>query len=304
MAETYKCKLGPKQTPCSNLFSKQTIIDQREKCFELEKFELDMAVLGQLQAISRSIKDGEPAQRHNYIEFLFHGIRVCRETFIFLHTLSLKKYRNLLVHYSNFGLVPREHGNRHCTPHNRVPFGDVQAIVTFITRFAEVHALPLPGRLPNHRTKALLLPSDVSKSEVYRQYKEACATELSHHPVSWAKFHGIWSSILPHIDTMKPSSDLCFECQQHAAHVFNGANINEEEKSARLDSYKEHIQSAKKQREHYNTQCGTAKAAWDLCEKTKCTIVLTLLRTFSIHLIPNNQVLHTSSQHESVVYLA
>ena len=126
---------------------------------------------------------------------------------MFLYTLSLKKYRNILVHSNNVGLVSRQHGNLHCTPHNRVPFIDVQAIVTFITRFAEIHALPLPGRMPNHKAKALLLPSDISKSEVYRQYKAACTDELLHKPVSWAKFHGIWKSILPQIDTMKPSSE-------------------------------------------------------------------------------------------------
>ncbi len=141
IAETCKCKLGPKLTPCSNLFSKESIIDQREKCFELEKFELDMAILGQLQAFSNTVKTDEAKKRHKYIEFLFTGRRVCRETFMFMHTISLKKYRNLLVHYSNNGLVSREHGNLHCKPHNRVPFNDIKAIVTFITRFAEIHGL-------------------------------------------------------------------------------------------------------------------------------------------------------------------
>ncbi len=92
------------------MFSEETSLDQRENCFELEKFELDMVVLGQLQAFKRSI---EPAQRQQYIEFLFSGKRVCRDTFMFLHTLSQKKYCNLLVHYSKAGLVSREHGNLH-----------------------------------------------------------------------------------------------------------------------------------------------------------------------------------------------
>lgn len=266
ISKTCRCKLGPELTPCSSIFSKETIIDQREKCFELEKFELDMVILGQLQAFSSNIKTDEPTQRKKYMEFLFNGRRVCRETFMFMHTLSQKKYHNLLVHYGKNGLISREHGNLHCIPHNRIPFNDIKAIVTFITRFAEIHALPLPGRMPNHKTKALLLPSDISKSEVYRQYKQACTDEKL--PVSWAKFHSIWSSILPHIDTMKPSSDLCFECQQHATRVFHSANVNEDEKSEMIDSYKQHIQSARKQREHYNDQCKDAKVKWDLHDKT------------------------------------
>ena len=89
--------------------------------------------------------------------------------------------------------------------------------------------------MPNHKTKALLLPTDISKSEVFRVYKQASSDELLPKPVSWAKFQSIWSSILPHIDTMKPSSDLCFECQQYATQVFHSAN---HEKSDKLDSCK------------------------------------------------------------------
>ena len=73
---------------------------------------------------------------------------------------------------------------------------------------------------------------------------------------------------MPHIDTMKPSSDLCFECQQHASQVFHGANENEDEKAERLESYQQHIQSARKQREHYNDQCKKAKAKWESHDKT------------------------------------
>ena len=69
--------------------------------------------------------------------------------------------------------------------------------------------MPLPGRLTNHKAdKSLLLPSNCSKIEIYRQYVHAKEIE-SKKPVSWAKFHALWSDILPHIDTMKPASDLC-----------------------------------------------------------------------------------------------
>ena len=86
----------------------------------------------------------------------------------------------------------------HTPPHNCTAFADNQDIVAFIERLAEVHALPLPGRMPNHKDKARLLPSDISKSEVYRQYKQACILK-STQPVSWAKFYCLWSELLPHI---------------------------------------------------------------------------------------------------------
>lgn len=264
--ESCGCEFGSKLTPCSSLFSKELIIDQREKCLELEKSELDMAVIGQLQAFNRHANSDKSA-RHKYVEFLFNGKRICRTTFLFLHTLSLKRYRNLLVHYNQVGLVPREHGNRHKTPHNRVAYDHIEAIRTFITNFAEVHALPLPGRMPNCKSKALLLPSHLSKSEVYRQYKQSCLTS-QRQPVSWGKFHEIWSSILPHIDTMKPSSDLCFECQENATLILQGANLLENEKSDRYRAAEKHIQSARNQRQHYNDQCKRAKDHWEMFKGT------------------------------------
>ena len=178
--ESCGCKLGPKDTPCSSQLTKETILEHRENCLELDKVELDMAVLGQLQALGRSVNSEDNSQRQMYLEFLFHGKQICWKTFLFLHTLSLKRYQNLVTHYNSLGLVPREHGNKHMAPHNCLPFCEVQAIVSFIKNFAEVHALPLPGRMPNHKDKALLLPSDITKSEVYRQYKQAWALESPH----------------------------------------------------------------------------------------------------------------------------
>ena len=264
------CQLGLKNTPCSGLFTKEQLLDQRLVCLALEKSELDMVVLAQLQAFSNDTEadaEQESAHRRNYIAFMFKGRRICRKTFLFLHALSLKRYRNLLVHYNNNGLVAREHGNTSKSPHNRIAFTDVQDIVAFIERLAEIHALPLPGRMPNHKDKALLLPSDISKSEVYRQYTEACILK-STQPVSWAKFHCLWSELLPHIDTMKPSSDLCFECQQNATRILQCANLTEDEKADRLKVAELHLCSARNQRSHYNEQCKAAKAEWEIFKST------------------------------------
>lgn len=67
---------------------------------------------------------------------------------------------------------------------------------------------------------------------------------------------------MPHIDTMKPSSELWFKCQQHATEVFHSANENEE-KAQKFKSYRQHIQSARMQREHYNDQCKEKGLAWE-----------------------------------------
>ena len=98
---------------------------------------------------------------------------------------------------------------------------------------AETHALPLPGHLPNHKDRAMLLPSDMPKSKVYREYLKACEAKEK-VPVGRSKFYQLWKQTLPHIDTMKPSSDLCFECQQLMSSIAKSAHLPEEEKSDRL----------------------------------------------------------------------
>ena len=49
------------------------------------------------------------------------------------------------------------------------------------------HGLPLPGCLPSHDQKVLLLPSDMNKQVVYQQYKSACR-ESGTTPVQKSKF--------------------------------------------------------------------------------------------------------------------
>ena len=252
------CKLGEKGTACSTQFTRETIVTQREQCLTLDKELLDMLVLGQFQAHTTDTST-EDTSRQKYVVFYFKGKRICRKFFMFIHTLSQKKYRNLFEHYASCGTLPREHGNLHKAPHNRVPFDDVKDVISFVERYAEVHAMPLPGRLPNYKSdKTLLLPSNTSKSEIYRQYVTAKQAEGKAH-VSWAKFHTLWRDTLPHIDTMKPASDLCFECQTNVRVIQESANLTEEEKFKRIEAAEAHLKAAKGQRDYYNEQCRQAK---------------------------------------------
>ena len=57
----------------------------------------------------------------------------------------------------------KEHGNRYHTPHNRMPFVDIQAILQFLKNPATTYATSLPGRLPGHKHKALPLQSHMTK---------------------------------------------------------------------------------------------------------------------------------------------
>ena len=290
------CKLGPKGNACSTQFTPEAVKEQQEKCATLEKEALDMLILGQFQAHSSGAESNK-TNRQYYIAFHYRGKRICRNFFLFIHSISLKRYRNLLEHHHKHGAAQRVHGNKHKAPHNRLPLDAVQDVVAFIQRFAEIHAMPLPGRLPNHKEdKALLLPSSCGKSEVYRQYVHARSTE-SKCAVSWAKFHSLWKEILPHISTMKPTSDLCFECQNNAALILR----------SRLKAAEVHLNGAKGQRRHHNEQCQTAKREWEELGKEHmkvlCTKASIMPRMSASLLIRSSQALPILNLLGSVVFL-
>ncbi len=70
------------------------------------------------------------------------------------------------------------HGNRKRKPWNAARFEDKERALTFITNYADVHALPLPGRLPRFKDyNVMLLPSETTKASVYREYV-SCSEEL------------------------------------------------------------------------------------------------------------------------------
>ena len=93
---------------------------------------------------------------------------------LFIHCIGKKRFRNLLKHYQLNGVTPRVHGNVKRRPWNAASFPDKERAVTFIKNFAEAHALPLPGQMPKfYDYRIMLLPSDVSKASVHREYVEA-----------------------------------------------------------------------------------------------------------------------------------
>ena len=55
------------------------------------------------------------------------------------------------------------HGNTKRLPTNALSLEDSVNVTTFITNYARAHAMPLPGHLPNHKDKVMILPSDVTK---------------------------------------------------------------------------------------------------------------------------------------------
>ena len=103
-----------------------------------------------------------------------HGLPICLNTFLYLHTISHFRYENLGDHFEQVGLCLRTHGNSKRLPANSFPAEETSHLAMFIKNYARAHGLPLPGRVPGHRDKVVILPSDITKTVVYAKYKEAC----------------------------------------------------------------------------------------------------------------------------------
>ena len=104
----------------------------------------------------------------------------------------------------------------------------------------------------------MLLPSDMSKSSVYRFYVRACELEQM-ACISRRTFENIWKE---YIAAMKPAADLCLTCQLNAYLLMKAANMPDSVKSRLLDA--QHLNLARIQRQHYNEQCAaTIESATD-----------------------------------------
>ena len=182
--------------------------------------------------------------------------------------MSHVRFDNLMSHYKEFGLCTRMYGNTKRQPAHTFSFNDISHLTTFITNFARAHGSPLPGRVPGHRDKVMILPADITKVFVYSKYKQACV-EKGSTPVGRSKFYEVWEESLPHISISKPSTDLCFTCHQNSLALQKSKFMREEEKSALFEQAQKHLDQAKNERDFYNSQVEAAKSAWQSSESGK-----------------------------------
>ena len=131
---------------------------------------------------------------------------------------------SVVKHLCTNGVVPRTHGNKGKLPKHAMKFDEITQVVDFIKRHADIHAVPSPGQLPKlHDYPVMKLPSDVSKATVYRDYVTASKalqdTGEEVRIISYRQFHRLWPELVPSVTTVKPSSDLCFICQENVVTI-------------------------------------------------------------------------------------
>ena len=91
--------------------------------------------------------------------------------------------------------------------------------------------------------KVMLLPSDMSKVYVYRQYVKAYDSENQGGDavISRRTFENLWSQLCPYITVMKPATN---ECQENTSLLMKAANMPESMKSKLISHAQKHFISS------------------------------------------------------------
>lgn len=184
------------------------------------------------------------------IVYYFAKLPVCREFFFMVHDLGIKRYK----HYNHQKIKPREHGSKGKILKNieALSADDVEKVVSFITKYAEKYALPLPGRVVNFKDyQVVLLPSTNSKASLHRLYSSGLS-DADAKIVGLRSFYNIWKQYCPNIIVMKPASDLCEICKQNVDKIIRNSNCSDVAKSQAIAEAQLHLLRAQRQRENYN----------------------------------------------------
>lgn len=260
------CKLGGNGEPCYNTLDQDKVTEIRDNMKALTDYERDLILLGILSTgmnqstMTCSQKRSKQTERQRQrTVYCIEGKRVCRETFKYVHAISQDKLSAVITHYKENGLTPRYKKSGGRRKARVLNYNDIVRVVSFITNFAEEHALVLPGRVPGFkRFDIKLLPSIYTKISVFRLYKSAM-DEQGDRAVKISSFRQLWRTLVPYIVRTRPLTDLCWECQRNNRAVYQSANLSDEEKAVRLKKQEEHLLHVTRERSLYRTQVEDSK---------------------------------------------
>jgi len=150
---------------------------------------------------------------YSHTVYKHHGKQVCRNFFLKLHGIGHHRLDSLVTHLKKNGLSIRQKnsGGRKSNARS-INFSSTKNVVSFLSNFAEEHAIKLPGRVPGFKAYNIsLLPSEMTKSFVYSQYVSSSVGTV----VGSSTFSNLWHSLLPFVISSRPATDLCWVCQSN-----------------------------------------------------------------------------------------
>ena len=138
-------------SPCYQQFNSQELLDLRMHHLTLERDAVDLVILSQLcsslrcgdmtQNTKRRVNTEQQKVRSQYTH---QGKNVCCELFKFIHSVEKDRLGNLIKHYCLLGVIPRQHSNKNRLPKHSLSFQEMEKVVSFVTNYAEEHAILLP----------------------------------------------------------------------------------------------------------------------------------------------------------------
>ena len=137
---------GPHKSPCCKLFSEDHYLAVRGALSEMTKDELDLMVMGQIMAHcspspsapSPSASPAEKIEVHTPMKFFHAGLRVCQPTFLFLHTIGIKRFKHIKASYLRNGPAARVHGNKGRKPKKTLTLQEVKDVVQYILNYTGI----------------------------------------------------------------------------------------------------------------------------------------------------------------------
>lgn len=249
-----KCKQGN----CLSSFDPNDIYQLWLTLSELDGNEYDLLILGKLQECcitsESRLKNTDQRQRQRF-RYTFLGKPVCEEAFQFIHKVGKKKLENLRKHFKTNGVSTRVQGLKGRNPPNACSFAVIENVVKFLKQYGVVNGMPMPAA-PRGRNDIppVFLPAYETKDHVYKMYVDSCGDKRH---VKLTLFKMIWKHCLPHVQIIKPRSDLCHKCVKLREVVTAARTDNEKLVATR--AYMDHIETFTAERNFYNHCIKTAK---------------------------------------------
>lgn len=130
------CDFSSSKSSCCRLFSADHYESLRTSFAEMSHDELDLFIMGQVMAhtfVSSTVLSH--SRKSTYGHFFHQGQRVCQTTFLFLHNIGIKRFKNIKAHLLENGPVVRVHGNKCRRPKRHLTFIQIKHIVQYILNY-------------------------------------------------------------------------------------------------------------------------------------------------------------------------
>ena len=196
-----------------------------------------MVVMGQLHALChrdpliQKNKAQNSRRKCTLTPYHFQGHRLCRDTFVFLHTMSIARLKAIKQHEMENRMCPR--GRAKVLPHKqpRCPTLSILSGTFLSTQRTTPFSFPAEYLATRGMDDLQLLPSSTTKREVRKLYHCTASADSDTKAVGYSLFCTFWRKLTPQVVVTCPTSDLCWVCQQNSNMILQVHNRPVEEKS-------------------------------------------------------------------------